>query len=134
ALSACCVPVGYASMRAAAAAVTVAGYGRGARGAGGMRNVSHDVRLAMTPWGFAPEEVRGKVHWWHGERDPFVSLAEARAVAARMPDCRFTVLAGEGHFFLRRHLGDMLARLVGAWDAQSSASRALICARGPVAA
>lgn len=114
ALSACCVPVGYAIVRAMAAAVSVAGYG--GREAGGLRNVD-DVRLAMPPWGFAPEEVRGEIHWWHGERDPFVALADARAVAARMPDCQFTILVGESHFFLRRRLGDMLAGLVGAWDA-----------------
>jgi len=118
ALSACCVPAGCASLRAAAAAASVAGYGHAARGAGGLRNVLHDARLAMRPWGFAPEEVGGEVHWWHGERDPFVALADARAVAARMPDCHLTVLVGEGHFFLRRRLGDMLAGLMGAWDAR----------------
>ena len=128
ALSACCVPVGFASLRAAAAAASVAGYGRGACGAGGMRNVVHDARLAMCTWGFPPEEVRGEVHWWHGERDPFVALADARAVAARMPDCHLTVLVGEGHFFLRRHLGDMLAGLMGAWDARAATPRALVSA------
>jgi len=128
ALSACCVPVGCATVRAAAAAASVAGYGCGARGAGGLRNVLHDVRLAVTPWGFAPEEVGGEVHWWHGERDQLVALADAQAVARRMPDCRFTILAGEGHFFLRRHLGTMLARLVGAWDAQTSDPRELLSA------
>jgi len=126
ALSACCVPVGCASVRAAAAAASVAGYGPGARGAGGMRNVLHDVRLAMGPWGFAPEEVRGEIHWWHGERDPFVGLADARAVATRLPDCHLTVLVGEGHFFLRRRLGDMLAGLMGGWDARAAAPRALV--------
>jgi len=129
ALSACCVPVGCASVRAAAAAASVAGYGPGARGAGGMRNVLHDVRLAMRPWGFTPEQVRGEVHWWHGERDPFVALADARAVAARMPDCHLTVIVGQGHFFLRRRLGDMLASLMGAWDARAAAPRALASAR-----
>lgn len=126
ALSACCVPVRFATVRAATAAGSVAGCG--ARGAASPRNVLHDVRLAMGPWGFAPEEVRGEVHWWHGERDPLVALADARAVARRMPDCHLTVLVGEGHFFLRRRLGEMLAGLMGAWDASATASRALVSA------
>lgn len=123
ALSACCVPVRFPTVRAAAAAASVAGCARGAGAAGGMGNVLHDVRLAMSPWGFAPEEVRGEVHWWHGERDPFVALADARAVARRMPDCHLTVLVDQGHFFLRRRLGDMLAGLMGAWDAQVAPAR-----------
>lgn len=123
ALSACCVPVRFATLRAATAAASVASYGRRARGAGSPRDVLHDVRLAMSPWGFTPEEVRGAVQWWHGERDPFVALADARALARRMPDCHLTVLVGQGHFFLRRHLGDMLAGLMSALDAQAPSSR-----------
>ena len=115
AVSAGCVPVTRPRLRAAAAAVCVTGCARA--GAGSARDVLHDVLLAMGPWGFAPEEVAGEVHWWHGARDPFVALTDARALFGRMPDCHATVLTDEGHFFLRRHLGEMLAGLVGAWEA-----------------
>lgn len=117
AVSASCVPVPLAAVRATAAAASVTGC---RRGRGRARDVRRDVQLAMGPWGFGPEEVRGEVHWWHGERDPFVALADARRVAGRMPDCRLTTLVGQGHFFLRRHLGDMLAGLMRAWDAQEA--------------
>jgi pimeloyl-ACP methyl ester carboxylesterase len=58
--------------------------------------------------------VQGEVHVWHGERDRFVPVEHARAVAAALPRCRARFDAQDGHFFFRRRVAEVLGALVGA--------------------
>lgn len=74
-----------------------------------------DVRLALGPWGFAPAEVPGEVLLWHGADDATVPVGHALAHSAPIPGLRTTVLDGEGHFFLRARLPDLLAAITAAW-------------------
>jgi hypothetical protein len=37
---------------------------------------------------------------WHGEADPAVAVAHARALVERLPRVHPRILAGEGHFSL----------------------------------
>lgn len=57
--------------------------------------------LYWRPWGFALEDIRVKVHVWHGEADvnaPFA--AHARALARRLPNVEAQFYPGEGHLSL----------------------------------
>lgn len=69
--------------------------------------------LYWRPWGFGLEDIRLRVHVWHGEADlnaPFT--AHARALAARLPNVEAKFYPGEGHISLiHKHLETILATL-----------------------
>ncbi len=70
-----------------------------------------DGSLAVGELGFAPGEITSEVHVWHGANDGIVPAERALALARALPNGHVTILLGEGHFFLRRHLGEVLAAL-----------------------
>ena len=57
----------------------------------------HDLVLLARDWGFALDEVRVPVRWWHGDADHLVPLAHGRHVVTRLPDARLSILPGESH-------------------------------------
>ena len=59
-----------------------------AAAAGGVQGMIEDYVTCCTAWGFDLREVLGEVHLWHGERDRFVPVEHARALAAALPRCR----------------------------------------------
>lgn len=59
-----------------------------------------DAAIYAAPWGFALEEIRGRVAVWHGTADTTVPVAAGRRFAARIPGATAHFLAGEGHFSL----------------------------------
>jgi pimeloyl-ACP methyl ester carboxylesterase len=77
----------------------------------GTAGVIDDYRVLASPWGFEPEAIEIAVDFWHGDEDRMVSIAEARAVAERMPHSTFTVVSGAGHLLLMDHLPDVFAAL-----------------------
>lgn len=83
--------------------------------AGGPACILEDVRIALGPWGFAPREVPGEVLLWHGREDATVPVEHALAHTSTVPGLRATVLDGEGHFFLRARLPELLAAIRRAW-------------------
>ena len=85
-----------------------------AAAAGGVDGMIDDYVACCTPWGFDLPEVAGEVHLWHGERDRFVPVEHARAVAAALPRCRARFDAQDGHFFFRRRVAEVLGALVSA--------------------
>jgi fermentation-respiration switch protein FrsA (DUF1100 family) len=81
-----------------------------AAAAGGVDGMIDDYVACCTDWGFDVREV----HVWHGERDRFVPVEHARALAAALPRCRARFDAEDGHFFFRRRVADVLGALVAA--------------------
>lgn len=79
--------------------------------ANGVGPMVADLRLALGPWDFDPASISAPVLLWHGARDTTVPLDHALAIAARLPHCRTTVLAQEGHFFFRARAPEILAEL-----------------------
>jgi pimeloyl-ACP methyl ester carboxylesterase len=77
----------------------------------GTAGVVDDYRVLASPWGFAPEDIEMPVQFWHGDADRMAGFAEARAIAARMPNARFNLVPGEGHLLLMDHLRDIFASL-----------------------
>ena len=62
-----------------------------------------EYRAWVRPWGFAPEDVRGRVTIWQGDADDLVPPQWGKELAERIPDTRLELLAGEGHFLGYRH-------------------------------
>jgi pimeloyl-ACP methyl ester carboxylesterase len=79
------------------------------------RALLHDLALFGRPWGFALEDVRVPVHWWHGDVDPFVPLADAQAAAALLPDVDFVIRPGESHLGEFGTADKVLAELASDW-------------------
>ena len=58
----------------------------------------HDLALVARPWGFAPEEIHGTVHLWHGQRDSVVPHSMGQHLALRLHNCHTSFPQDEGHF------------------------------------
>ncbi len=98
-LSAALAAPGVAALRASGASVH------------GARALVHDGALAIGALDFDVAEIRSEVQVWHGAQDGVVAVERALALANALPNGHATVLLGEGHFFLRRHLTQVLAAL-----------------------
>jgi pimeloyl-ACP methyl ester carboxylesterase len=80
----------------------------------GTRGILHELSLYTQDWDFRPEEVALSVDLWHGEADPIVPVAHARALMRQLPRVRPVILPGEGHFSLPiNHMGSILLALTG---------------------
>jgi pimeloyl-ACP methyl ester carboxylesterase len=79
----------------------------------GARGTVDDYRVLGAPWGFRLQDVDFDLFLFHGAEDRVEPLPHAEAMAARLPRADLRVLAGEGHFLLRRHLDAVLGVLVG---------------------
>jgi pimeloyl-ACP methyl ester carboxylesterase len=80
--------------------------------AGGVASLVHDHLVTSRPWGFDLGAVAGEVHVWHGMGDAFVPADHALQLVAGLPRCRAFLDPGEGHFFFRRRVRDILEMLV----------------------
>jgi pimeloyl-ACP methyl ester carboxylesterase len=78
------------------------------------RAMIEDYAVCRRPWGFDPSEIAAPVTLWHGRRDRLVPLAHALRLAELMPDCAIRPVSGGGHFFLSRHLSEIVPSLVAA--------------------
>jgi pimeloyl-ACP methyl ester carboxylesterase len=63
-----------------------------------LRWPAEDVVLYSRPWGFRLQDIRIRVHLWHGEKDWIVPPQMACYMARNIPDCRATFYPDEGHF------------------------------------
>lgn len=77
----------------------------------GGRGVADDALVLMRPWGFRPEEIRPKIHLWHGEADPTWPVGVGRYLAAKIPHCQATFYPSEGHLTILTHWADIVATL-----------------------
>jgi pimeloyl-ACP methyl ester carboxylesterase len=78
----------------------------------GVDGMIDDYVACCADWGFEVRDVAGEVHLWHGERDRYVPVEHARALAAALPRCRARFDADDGHFFFRRRVAEVLGALV----------------------
>jgi len=56
-----------------------------------------DARLFGRDWGFRLADVKVPVKWWHGDADPYVSLAAAQAAVSHLHDAELILRPGESH-------------------------------------
>lgn len=78
----------------------------------GTTGFAWETRLLTRPWGFPLEEIRVPVHFWHGTDDVDTPLAMGKAMAARIPGSRLTVLPGEAHNLIFPHWEEILTDLL----------------------
>jgi pimeloyl-ACP methyl ester carboxylesterase len=71
-----------------------------------------DYLVCRRDWGFSPASVGGRVHLWHGVEDRLVPIGLVRPLAAALPNCRPAFTSGDGHFFFRCRIGEILGPLV----------------------
>lgn len=89
----------------------------------GIAGLLDDGALVAGSWGFTPEQIPTPVHLWHGDLDDVVALADARALADRLPRATFHPVPDHGHLLVLPCWTDLLARLVQEMQAIPSASR-----------
>jgi len=77
----------------------------------GARGVLYGAQQLLTDWGFKLEDVKGEVHWYHGNRDTNVPPHQARYVAQRLPGCVYEEYDAD-HFTILDRLDEMLDGLV----------------------
>ena len=76
------------------------------------RAQAQDFVLVGHDWGFRLEDIRIRVHIWHGDADRAVPLAHAHLQAGRIPNSRLHECLGEGHFLFVDHFTEILQTLV----------------------
>jgi pimeloyl-ACP methyl ester carboxylesterase len=64
----------------------------------GVRGWADDDLAFAKSWGFEPEDVEVEVRLWQGELDVLAPRAHGEYVAGRLPNGRFELLEGGGHF------------------------------------
>jgi pimeloyl-ACP methyl ester carboxylesterase len=64
----------------------------------GSRGWADDDLAFAKPWGFALEDVRAETRVWQGELDVLTPRHHGEFVASRLPNARFELLEGGGHF------------------------------------
>ena len=77
----------------------------------GASGVLYGAQQLLTDWGFRLEDVKGEVHWYHGNRDTNVPPHQARYVAQRLPGCVYEEYDAD-HFTILNRLDEMLDGLV----------------------
>jgi pimeloyl-ACP methyl ester carboxylesterase len=66
----------------------------------GVRGWADDDLAFAKPWGFEPEDVQVEVRLWQGELDVLAPRSHGEYVASRLPNARFELLEGGGHFIV----------------------------------
>ena len=64
----------------------------------GSRGWADDDLAFAKQWGFALEDVTAEVRLWQGELDVLAPRSHGEYVASRLPNARFELLEGGGHF------------------------------------
>lgn len=75
-----------------------------------------DLRVFVRPWGFALGDVAVPVHFWHGDADPIVTIAQARHMADRVPNATFVLRPGESHLGAFAVAEDAVVAAMAHWD------------------
>jgi pimeloyl-ACP methyl ester carboxylesterase len=79
---------------------------------GGAKGAVQDMQVVIGEWGFALEQIKGKVYVRQGEADPNVVPAMAHYYAQRLPNCETTFVPNAGHLLLFSHLREILQQLL----------------------
>jgi pimeloyl-ACP methyl ester carboxylesterase len=64
----------------------------------GVRGWADDDLAFAKSWDFEPEDVHAEVRLWQGELDVLAPRTHGEYVASRLPNARFELLEGGGHF------------------------------------
>jgi len=71
-----------------------------------------EAKTLVRPWGFRLQDVEIPVHIWHGEADVNNPLQSAKYIGDTIPTTHAKIYPGEGHFFIMKRWGEILAELL----------------------
>jgi pimeloyl-ACP methyl ester carboxylesterase len=74
----------------------------------GSRGPALDALLIYRGWGFAPEQIRVPVHFFHGTTDAIVPFAFSRYLARIVPGGTLTAFEGQGHLCMIDRAGEIV--------------------------
>jgi pimeloyl-ACP methyl ester carboxylesterase len=77
----------------------------------GGRGFAWDEILFSRPWGFRLEDIKIPVLLWQGEEDTTVFPEMGRRLAAAIPSCSATFVAGAGHYVIVGHIIEIFSAL-----------------------
>lgn len=77
----------------------------------GGRGSAHEVVLYANPWIFPLEEIKTKVHLWHGEADNATSPSMGHYLAKTLPDCEATFIPDAGHLWILDNINEVVLTL-----------------------
>ena len=86
----------------------------------GVSGWADDDLAFAKPWGFEPEDVEAEVALWQGELDVLAPRSHGEYVASRLPNARFEIVQGHGHFLVDEWSTVLDWLTAGAGLAQSS--------------
>jgi pimeloyl-ACP methyl ester carboxylesterase len=66
----------------------------------GVRGWADDDLAFAKSWGFEPEDVQVETALWQGELDVLAPRSHGVYVASRLPNARFEIVEGQGHFLV----------------------------------
>lgn len=78
----------------------------------GVDGMVDDYLTACRPWGFDPAAIERPVSIWHGAEDRITPSRASRALAAAIGSSSLRIVPGEGHFFMRRRLEEIVTPLL----------------------
>jgi len=70
-----------------------------------------DLITLVRPWGFSIEDIKTKVHIWHGKDDKNVPIGMARFFEKELPNTAVHIYSDEGHLLYLNHWKDILNQL-----------------------
>lgn len=80
----------------------------------GAKGFVREAFLLTHPYGFCLEDIKQKVHIWHGTKDANSPIRMVRWMAERLPHCEMRELEGETHFTIIKYLEEVVTTLVPA--------------------
>ncbi len=73
-----------------------------------------DLIIYANPWGFELQDIKCKVHVWHGEKDLTVNAGFGRHYMESIPNCQAEFFPEEGHFSLAaKRIDHMFETMLG---------------------
>ena len=77
----------------------------------GERDMMMEQLMMARDWGFTLDGINMPATMWHGEDDRHVPLQMARQIQQQLPDARFKIIPGAGHFLIFRYWTQIITDL-----------------------
>lgn len=83
---------------------------------GGLPGPALDLRLFVRDWGFRVADIAVPVHFWQGDADPVVTLAQARNMAGLVRGATFVLRPEESHLGGLAVADEAVAKVMDHWS------------------
>jgi pimeloyl-ACP methyl ester carboxylesterase len=73
---------------------------------------AYELALHQRRWRFLLDEIKMKVHLWHGDADTIVPVEAGRYMASAIANCHSRIVPGQGHFMVIDYMGEVIDALL----------------------